>query len=118
MVARGAPAPRIVSVRSWDGVARDLLRADCRWRVHSVFARAFNLVGPDGDLLGIVTPPAGTAPATLVLEPQTSQVALTEPLSPGEVAHVMGPCLMIGDALVLDLSDASIWAPAPIVRTL
>jgi hypothetical protein len=107
MVARGPRALRSVAVRSWDGLARDLIRAHGAWRVHSVFASAFNLVSPDGVLLGVVGESAGNGPATLVLATEASVRSLTDGLQPGDSVR-----------LVLNLSGATLWQPEPVVRTL
>jgi hypothetical protein len=112
-------------VRSWDAVARDLLTGSrdvlataVEWRVHSVFARACNLVSDDGMLLGIVQGPAWNGPATLVLAPGALPAPLTGLLRPGAPARRDGNRLWIADRVGLELSAARLWAPTPIVRTL
>src|SRR3954471_12398320 len=118
MVARLSSAPWSGTVRSWDAVARDLIRSTASWRVHSVFARAVNLVSPAGKLLGVVVAPAGNGPAMLIVRPTDRPVPLTLMVWPGDIAAVDGQRLAVADRLLLDLATAELWAPPPITRTL
>src|SRR6266508_3520741 len=102
MVARASPPLRWLAVRCWDGVAWDLLGAHGTWCVHSVFERAFNLVSPDGALLGVVRPPAGNGPATLVLAPGVDWPPLADVVRPGDPVTMAGECLIVGGRLALD----------------
>jgi Protein of unknown function (DUF2877) len=116
MVARHAGAPGLLAARSWDVLARDLVSAQSAWRVHSAFPRAFNLVTPDGDLLGVVSTPAGNGPATIVLEPATSGSTFDSLLTRGDPARLTGQWLVFSKSLVVDLGRVELWDPAPIRR--
>jgi hypothetical protein len=118
MVARGRSATARLPVASLDRLARQQLDADAAWAVHSVFARACNLAGPGGELLGIVEAAGGNGPATLVLAEGTWQFPFSSLLAPGEPATLHGDRLAIGSVLRLDLADTQLWQPAPLVRTL
>lgn len=117
MVARRSSGPRHAVVRSWDAVARDLVRSGVTWRVHSVFRAAFNLVSDRRELLGIVTAPAGNGPATLVLARSALTTSLSTLLRPGQLAQIDGGWLRIEDRLAVDLGRAALWSPEPTSRT-
>ena len=117
MVAREPLAERSVDVRSLDVLARRQLEEGGPWRVHSVFARACNLVDETGALLGIVSASAGNAPSTLVLGPGQPGQPFTALLAPGDPAHRADGLLHVGHQR-LDLTEAELWAPEPIRRTL
>jgi Protein of unknown function (DUF2877) len=116
MVARRTEDPGLLAARTWDMLARDLASAQPGWHVHSAFRTAFNLVTPDGDLLGVVSAPAGNGPATIVLDPVTSGSAFDSLLIPGDPAWLTGQRLVFGEVLVVDLGRVKLWDPAPIRR--
>jgi Protein of unknown function (DUF2877) len=116
MVACRGEDPSVLMAHSWDVLARDLISAQPAWRVHSVFPTAFNLVAPDGDLLGVVSAPAGNGPATIVLEPATLGSGFESLLTPGDPTWRTGQQLVFGEGLVVDLGRAELWDPAPIRR--
>jgi hypothetical protein len=121
MVARKPTASRPLAARSWDVLARSLFESGSAWTVHSVFQRAFNLRGLDGALLGVVTAPAGNAPATLTLAYDPSAETLLPLLRVGDHARVDGDGgnrLTVEGRLVLDVSSVELWDPPPIQRTL
>lgn len=114
MVARGSFPARPLRVRSWDVMARDLLAQHQTWSVHSVFGRAFNLVAPDGSLLGVVLAEGGDGPASVVLDIKPELPPLDQELEPGAVARAQRGLLLVADRLAVDLSTAALWDPAPI----
>lgn len=123
MVARGRPGALrpdalTIQVRTLDTLACRQLDVGGPWRVQSVFARACNLMAPDGELLGIVAADAGNAPATLRLEPLTPHWPLDHLIVPGLPASIHDGRLAIGSTLTLDLAGAQLWQPAVIRRSL
>jgi hypothetical protein len=87
------------------------------WRVHSVFARAFNLIGPNGVLLSVVTRPLGNGPATIVAGRIAPDASFTALLTPGDAAQCSAGRLVVADRLNLDLCPAALWDPPPVRRT-
>ena len=83
-----------------------------------MFEHACNLMGPDGELFGIVGVAGGNGPATLVLGDEEPFEPFTALLSPGEPAERTGDALDVGRRLRLELADAQLWTPEPIVRVL
>lgn len=118
MVARRPPTSRPRRVRTWDVLARDLVRGGTDWTVHSAFQRAFNLLATDGALLGVVAEPVGNGPATLVLEAADTVPAFNVLLTPGDAARRSGVRLAVGDLLEFDLEQVMLWQPVPIRRIL
>ena len=114
MVARGPRAPRSLTARSWDALARDLLAVEQTWRVHSVFRQAFNLQAPDGALLGVVLAESGNGPASLLLAPTPDLPPLDEHLQPGDEAHARAGLLTVAKWLTVNLGGVDLWSPAPI----
>lgn len=102
-----------LAARSCDVLARDALHDGATWTVHSVFARAFNLVRADGVLVGVVAWPAPHGPATLVVDAgDAPDAAFTDRLVPGMAAIVVGSTLTVGGVLSIDLSAATLWEPS------
>ena len=116
--ARRPPSESALVAASWDSVAEVLLGEARELRIHSLFERALNLVTPSGELLGLVGPRAGNGPATIVLaEPPNVELDRIG-LTPGDPARAADGWLRIGDRLVVDLSRARRWEPAPTPLTL
>ena len=111
--AKRPPSGLALVAASWDGVAEALLGDAPELRIHSLFERALNLVTPSGELVGLVGPRAGNGPATIVLA-EPPNVGLDRiGLTPGDPARAADGRLRIGDRLVVDLSRARRWEPAP-----
>ena len=116
--ARRPPSESALVAASWDGVAEALLGDAPELRIHSLFARALNLITPSGELLGLVGPRAGNGPAKIVLAELPSVGLDRIGLTPGDPARTADRRLRIGDRLVVDLSRARSWEPAPTPLTL
>lgn len=114
MVARGSRPPRRLRARSWDVLARDLLAEHQTWSVHSVFGRAFNLVSPDGNLLGVVLAEGANGPANVVLDARWELPPLDQEIAPGAAAQAESGRLIVDDRLAVDLSTAALWTPESI----
>lgn len=100
----------VLPIRSLDRRARAALRPGGRFRVHSVFERALNLVDGDGAILGLVGPRGGNGPATMVLGslPADFPPAWFKAGVSAEVDR--DGRLMIGESLVLEVAQAEIWS--------
>jgi hypothetical protein len=99
-----------VAVRSLSGDVACLaaLRRGLRGRVHSVFARAVNVIVPDGSLLTLASRAMDDAPDTLVVDLPTfdgRRVAVGAPVATREGA------LLVGQVLAIRSDGARPWVP-------
>lgn len=84
------------------------LRSGLRGRVHSVFARAVNVIVPDGTLLTLASREMDDAPDTLVVDLGTFDgrgVAVGEPVA------ALGGVLAVGQCLAIRVDGARPWVP-------
>ena len=100
-----------LTARSLDPLAAELLRSGTPLRVHSVFGRALNLASGTGDLLGLVGPDAGGAPATIVLNRLPDNGFDRLGLSTDAAVQARWQWLLIGSNLRIDLRSAVLWRP-------
>lgn len=88
--------------------SRAWLRATRHVRVLHVFKRACNLIGPDAEIVSLVTHEIGAGPFALVVPP----VCFTEVIGPTDTGECWGDVLTIG-GLSIDLRQAAGWNPCP-----
>jgi hypothetical protein len=102
-----------VAAGSWDPLAERLVTEARSLRIHSVFERALNLVDADGGLVGLVGPPAGDGPATMVLADLPREGLGRLGLQPNAHAELRSGRLAVAERLVVDLRRARRWVPHP-----
>ena len=110
--------PLVLNAVSLDRAATDLLASGARLRVHSVFGRALNLVSAAGDLLGLVGPHAGGAPATIVLDRLPAGGFDALGLTADVAIDATPDWLWVGPSLQIDLRRARVWEPTATRRIL
>ncbi|MCC6176823.1 MAG: DUF2877 domain-containing protein [Chloroflexi bacterium] len=108
-----------LAARSLDPLARQWLHDRSRWRLHSVFDRAVNLVSEaDGALVAVVGPGASDGPATVVLRDAPAAGFVAAGLVPGTEVFLSGGRILSSARLRVSLADAVLWEPRPARRTL
>lgn len=84
------------------------LRSGLRGRVHSVFARAVNVIVPDGTLLTLASREVDDAPDTLVVDVRSFDGT---GVASGAPVAARDPVLHVGHRLAIRFDVASPWVP-------